>query len=148
MFIFNISNCFKGGNIMYLIVLNKCYGGYGLSEEAYKYLNLDWDNFGYKYEDDRTNVRLINVVLELGDKANELCSKLKIFKVYSYNLDCEIYDDHGYEYIRSVPIEELTESEIKKLKNDKFQIFCLQNEMLCSYNKIKRMSDSIKNIFN
>ena len=29
------------------VVINKCFGGFGLSKEAYKFLNIPWDGYGF-----------------------------------------------------------------------------------------------------
>lgn len=29
------------------VVINKCFGGFSISEEAFKCLNLKWDGYGY-----------------------------------------------------------------------------------------------------
>ena len=43
------------------VAINRDWGGFGLSEEAYKELGLDWDEFGYAYNDisKRADPRLI-----------------------------------------------------------------------------------------
>lgn len=46
------------------IVLNKCYGGYSLSKLAYEFLGLEWDNYGYAFQHDRTNPKLIQCIEE------------------------------------------------------------------------------------
>lgn len=63
------------------IVINRCFGGYGLSEAAYKELGLEWDKYGYKFEDDRTNPALVACVEKLGDAASGSLSKLKVVEV-------------------------------------------------------------------
>ena len=62
------------------IVINTCYGGFGLSEEACKLLNI---KNGYKYIDyaKRGDPKLVEVVEKLGEKANGNCAKLKIEEV-------------------------------------------------------------------
>ena len=35
------------------IVINTCYGGYGLSKAAYDELGLEWDGYGSKYDESR-----------------------------------------------------------------------------------------------
>ena len=71
------------------VVLNYCFGGYGLSEEAYEFLGLPWDEFGYEYEHDRENPKLVECVETLGEKANGYCAELGV----------EEYDDYNYTYI-------------------------------------------------
>lgn len=62
------------------IVINTCYGGFGLSDEACKLLNIKND---YKYIDyaKRGDPKLVEVVEKLGEKANGNCAKLKIEEV-------------------------------------------------------------------
>lgn len=97
------------------IVYNNCYGGFGLSTEAVeRYFELKgWtlviDGGGYfahYYKDsigegnyfscreiDRADPVLVQVVEELGDKANGVCAKLAIRKLPSgtkYRID--VYD--------------------------------------------------------
>ena len=47
------------------VVLNKCWGGFALSEAAYKYLGLKWDRYGYA-EIERNNPKLVECVEKLG----------------------------------------------------------------------------------
>lgn len=78
------------------IVLNKCFGGYSLSEEAYKYLGLVWDDFGFEFDNDRTNEKLIKRIEALGEKANGSCAYLGIVEIPD---DVEYYIDNydGFE---------------------------------------------------
>lgn len=82
------------------VVLNKCYGGYGLSrkavdrlvelgsQEAKRYLDAletskyvpSMDSY-YIYSDDRTNLLLIQVVEELGKESFGSLSALKIVEI-------------------------------------------------------------------
>lgn len=87
------------------IVINKCYGGFGLSEEAvllyakkkglnlivqrdkglkinHYYLNEKKDG-NYFHEEDiqRNDPILVEVVNELGEKADGFCSELKIVEI-------------------------------------------------------------------
>ena len=83
------------------IVINKCYGGYGLSKEAYEYLGLAWDNYGYKYEDNRTDPKLVECVETLGDIASGSYSKLKVVEIPD-DVKWEIRDYDGIESIHEV----------------------------------------------
>lgn len=84
------------------IVINKCYGGYSLSKEAYEYLGLEWANnwigCGYAYKDDRTNPDLIACVESLGEKANGAFAELKVVKIPD-DVDWEIEDYDGLEWV-------------------------------------------------
>jgi hypothetical protein len=67
------------------IVVNVDYGGFGLSKEAYEKLGLEWDNYGYAYSDQdlktRSDPRLVQVVEELGEKANGKSADLEVVQV-------------------------------------------------------------------
>ena len=66
------------------VVINKCYGGFGLSEKAYKYLGLKWDGYGYGYSHDyekRTDKKLIKCVEELGKEASGALANLVIVEI-------------------------------------------------------------------
>ena len=80
------------------IVINNCYGGFNLSEEAIKRLNYD-DNSEHKiWEIARDNSELIKVVEELGYEANGTYSELKIVEIPD-EVEWQIVDDYGLEHI-------------------------------------------------
>lgn len=86
------------------IVINKCYGGYGLSKEAYEHIGIPWDNYGFAFGEDRTHPLLVRAVEELGEKASGRHASLKIVDVP----DCvnwEITDYDGVETVREVSRE-------------------------------------------
>jgi hypothetical protein len=71
-----------GRNFMKKIVINNCYGGFGLSEKAIEMMDLK-DN-EYEYIDDdiaRDDPRLIDVVEKLGGKANGLYADLTVIEI-------------------------------------------------------------------
>lgn len=82
------------------IVINRSHGGFGLSEEAYKYLGLDWDGYGDKYADidSRTDPKLIECVETLGEVANGESAELKIVEIPD-DVDWEIEEYEGKEHI-------------------------------------------------
>jgi len=80
------------------IVVNKCYGGYSLSKEAYELLGLEWDGYGYKYEDDRSNPKLVAVVKKLKKKASGDVADLHIVKIPD-DVDWYIEEYDGLEHI-------------------------------------------------
>ena len=47
------------------VVINGCYGGYSLSDEALAYLGIPGGN-RYAYDNDRTNPKLVECVEKLG----------------------------------------------------------------------------------
>jgi hypothetical protein len=63
------------------VVINTCFGGFSLSDEAwekmlaYSYTGTD------RHAIPRNNPILVDVVEELGEKANGSCSKLKIVEL-------------------------------------------------------------------
>ena len=80
------------------IVLNKCFGGFGLSEEAYKFLGLKWDKYGYTFceYDKRTDKKLIECVEKLGDKASGHGAKLEVVEIPD-NIEWTIENYDGVE---------------------------------------------------
>jgi len=80
------------------IVINVCYGGFSLSEEAYKFLGLEWDRYGYAYDKNRDNPELIQCIENLGKKANGRCAELKIVEIPE-DVDYEIQEYDGSEWI-------------------------------------------------
>ena len=86
------------------IVINKCYGGYSLSESAYKELGLKWDNYGCKFEGDRTNPLLVACVEKLGDAASGKYAKLSVVEVPD-DVAWEIADYDGIETVRELSRE-------------------------------------------
>lgn len=68
----------KYDNLDIPIVLNKCYGGFGLSKEAYEYMGLNCDDYGSTFGSDRLNPKLIDCIKTLGEKASGSCSSLVI----------------------------------------------------------------------
>ena len=51
------------------VVINRCFGGFGLSQEALKLLGQEWDSI-YWPDDKRTDSLLVEVVEELGERAS------------------------------------------------------------------------------
>jgi len=85
------------------IVINNCYGGFGLSELAIvrlKELGYPTDIIGNidDYEISRDNSLLIKVVEELGVNANGRFSKLKVVEIPD-NVEWEIEEYDGLEWV-------------------------------------------------
>ena len=51
------------------VVINGCYGGYSLSDEALAYLGIPGGS-RYTYDDDRANPKLVECVEKLGEAVN------------------------------------------------------------------------------
>lgn len=83
------------------VAINRCFGGFGLSEEAYKYLGLKWDGFGYAYRDYemRTDPALIECIEKLGsEKASGLLSHVEVVEIPD-DVDWYIDDYDGMETV-------------------------------------------------
>ena len=85
------------------VVINTHYGGFGLSEEAYNFLGLEWDGYGYAYCDyeKRTDPKLVECVKKLGKKANGQFAHLKIVEIPA-KIEWYIDDYDGIETIHEV----------------------------------------------
>lgn len=102
------------------IVINTCYGGFGLSDEAIRmYLEIkeipyeerkgrwtmfcspggeDWDLYDTVTDMDRADPALVKVVENLGLMANGMCAKLKIVDIEA-GTRYRIQEDDGNEWI-------------------------------------------------
>jgi hypothetical protein len=83
------------------IVVNRCYGGYGLSRKAYEYLGMELEadsDCGYDFADDRTNPKLIKVVEKLGKEANSFLSDLEVVEIPD-GIEWEIEEYDGRERV-------------------------------------------------
>ena len=83
-------------------VLNKCYGGFTISDWALLKLNidphhLDWENFP-----DRDDPDLIKLVEENAEKASGECAELKVVEIPDSATDYEFDDYDGIESITYV----------------------------------------------
>jgi len=81
------------------VVKNSCYGGFSLSEEAYNYLDLPWDGYGYDFNNHRDDPKLVEAVEALGTKASGTCANLVIVEIPD---DVEWFIDEydGWETVR------------------------------------------------
>jgi len=81
------------------IVINKCWGGYGLSRAAYDFMGLEWDGYCYAFSTDRSNPQLINCIETIGAEISSgSMSKLKIVEIPDEVEYC-IHDCDGMEQI-------------------------------------------------
>lgn len=87
------------------VVISRCYGGFGLSEEACKFLGIPYDRWcsdeAYVYRDYsmRSNPDLVACVEQLGDRANGPHARLEIVEIE--DKACFRIDEHdGYESLR------------------------------------------------
>ena len=78
------------------IVINSCFGGFGLSDFAVKALGL---KYAYSFID-RTDPALIHIIEEFGPKAcSGLCAELKVVEIPDNATDWEFDDYDGLENI-------------------------------------------------
>ncbi|WAP91179.1 hypothetical protein [Vibrio phage vB_VviC_ZQ26] len=82
------------------IVINRCFGGFELSREAYGFMGIDWDGFGYKFsgDEERTNPKLVECVESLGNAASGQLAELKVVEIPD-GVDFEICDYDGLEHV-------------------------------------------------
>lgn len=78
------------------IVINSCYGGFSLSEEAGAALALEDVDL---YDIDRTDPRLVEIVEFLGEEANGTCAELTIVDIPA-GTKYRITEYDGYEGIQ------------------------------------------------
>ena len=86
---------------MVKIALNKCFGGFSLSEKAYEALGLEWDKYGFEYKEEhkRTDPKLIEVIEKLGEEADGRHDRLVVVEVPD-DVNWYIDDYDGVETIR------------------------------------------------
>ena len=81
------------------IVVNNGFGGYGLSKLAYKELGIEWDGFGYAFDEDRTNEKLIKCVEKIGEKvASGELATIRVIEIPD-GIEFEIYNYDGVETV-------------------------------------------------
>ena len=99
------------------VVLNSCYGGFGLSKEAYEFLGIPWDGYGFHYrENERDDPDLVKCVETLGEKANGHCAELEVYEYDDYNYTYSISEYDGLETLKLIPIVHI--SKIKTMSTD------------------------------
>lgn len=86
------------------IVINTCYGGFGLSKEAFElYCDLTGQDSKklYDREIQRNDPMLIHVVEKLGEKADDKYARLKIVEIPD-GVDWEVEEYDGKEWVSEV----------------------------------------------
>ena len=81
------------------VVINKCYGGFQLSRRAYEELGLEWDGYGFAYDNDRANPKLVEVIERLGSTGSGMFGSLKVVEIPD-DVEWEIENYDGIETIR------------------------------------------------
>ena len=77
------------------IVINNCFGGFSLSEEARE--RLGFDKWAAR-RIDRTSPELVKIVQEMGRAANGFAAFLKIVQIPD-DVDWEIKEYDGWEWV-------------------------------------------------
>lgn len=86
------------------IVVNRCYGGFSLSEKAVAELGGDWHEYGLDDPDDpfssnwRTDPKLIEVVERLGEEADGRFAMLEVVEIPD-DVDWTICQYDGNEWV-------------------------------------------------
>ena len=80
------------------IVINTCYGCYGLSKKAQEILGT---NCEFEYANDRTNPNLVKCVEELGTDASGIYAELQVIEIPD-DIDYYIDDYDGAEWVSEV----------------------------------------------
>ena len=78
------------------VVINDCYGGFGLSNKALDMLGLNSDSI---FDRDRANPKLVEVVEKLGEEANGFCASLRVIEIPNDVKEWYIDDYDGVETI-------------------------------------------------
>lgn len=79
------------------VVINRCYGGFGLSEKAMKFLRVDseWPDIA------RNDPKLVECVEKLGEEANGAYAELKVIEIPD-DVNWEIGEYDGLEWVEEV----------------------------------------------
>lgn len=79
------------------IVINDCYGGFSLSEEAYEELGVEGDSYALRCTG-RNDADLVRVVEKLGEAANGACANLKVIEIPD-DVEWHIEEYDGIEWV-------------------------------------------------
>lgn len=79
------------------VVINRCYGGFSLSEKAMKFLGVDssWPDIA------RNDLKLVECVEKLGEEANGMYAELKVVEIPD-DVNWEIGEYDGLEWVEEV----------------------------------------------
>ena len=82
-------------------MINKCFGGFGLSQEAFKYVNVD-EEFEYDRYVKRDNKRLVDFIeMNSPEVASGRYSELKVVEIPD-DVDWVIEEYDGIEWVSEV----------------------------------------------
>ena len=79
------------------VVINRCYGGFGLSEKAMRFLGVgsEWPDIA------RDDPKLVECVEKLGEEANDTYAELKVVEIPD-DINWEIGEYDGLEWVEEV----------------------------------------------
>jgi hypothetical protein len=83
-------------------VLNRCYGGFALSDWALWKLNIDPHNIDWDDFPSRDDPELISLVEQYPDKVSGECAQLEVIEIPNYCTDWELNDYNGFESLTYV----------------------------------------------
>lgn len=76
------------------LVINSCYGGFGLSDKALQMLGIEDE-----YDLERNDPKLVEVVEALGEEANGECAELEVVELPEDTTDYSIEEYDGSETV-------------------------------------------------
>lgn len=82
------------------IVINRCYGGFSLSKEGMKFLDLEYDDTWHSFipKLPRDDPKLVECIEKLGEEANGVCAELHIVKI-PIDVEFVIFENCGWEHV-------------------------------------------------
>lgn len=83
------------------VVINQCYGGFSLSKaaiEQYAERSGKLESEFYDRHIDRDDSDLVDIVEEMGEKANGLCARLAVIEIPD-GVSWQVEEYDGYEHI-------------------------------------------------
>ena len=80
------------------VVINTCFGGFSVSRAVYEYMGIEWDGYGYAFNEDRANPKLIECIEHLGSSADGSCAELKVVEIPD-NVEWCIEEYDGREWV-------------------------------------------------
>ena len=63
------------------VVINKRHGGFSLSKQAYEFLGIECDGYGYMYDNDRSNPDLVRCVETLKEDSFGRYAQLGVIEI-------------------------------------------------------------------
>lgn len=76
------------------LVINRCYGGFGISEWGMEKLGIEFSD-----EISRADMRLIELVEKSPEKVSKMYAKLKVIELPDEMTDFEIIEEDGFEEV-------------------------------------------------